>query len=730
MKKSIVCFSILFVLSSICHSFERFTNYSTPRTASDIKVVGDIVFVASSGGLYKYDTRKQSGELLESNSFSPDPFLKAVVYDRAGRVWTGSRDGYLTVRDKGVTKSITSYFSAGWSINCMYPFGRYLIIGSNKGLSLFDTEKMVTYKSATSFRAFLSSSINTCTIFNDTLYLGMDEGVAKLSVNGVLNGNFYDPLIWETDSSVEKPVKSFLVSDKIIPCNTFSNYFRGNVLKADNANLLIGTKKVKVASDITTIQTDGNLCWIGTEYDFFYSWDGDSLVHYKIPGMSSDIVNRIALDKDGKLWVLPKVRGSDDKKWWCSINSYDGNEWSYYNKSTVSNFGSMGDGAEHGGLLVDSKNRVWFGFYGGQMKCFDQDNNKWSSYGMDYKTNKFLKSSDRGWGKIDAFVEDKSGFLWIGLWAQVSYLDYGSLICYDPQYKPDTSKVEGKEAHYRRFFPNGDPNYSQNYTHLSLDSSGIIIAGGSDGTIIAFSHDGDPLTNGVTIHDKFTGEGMVLDIESMPTIFVERVTAYKTEMVQTTITKIVTVDGVYNYDSQDGTLVSDTSAYDNTVAIVSEDENVYWAAVNGTGIVRYDLAEDDRKIFGKNQGLISDQITDMKIDRDKGLLWVGTEAGLSKLTLGYSQKKTVQADVVVYPNVYSKQKNSGKRIHFENLDPSSKVAIYSIDGAFVATAKAGTITNSGAYFYWVPSTKIVPGTYIYSIYTGNTKKNGKIIITP
>ncbi|MDO5576542.1 MAG: hypothetical protein Q4F84_05635 [Fibrobacter sp.] len=728
MKKTIVCFSILFVLSSICHSFERFTNYSTPRTVSDIKVIGDIVFVASSGGLYTYDIKKQNGKLMESNSFSPDPFLKAVVYDRAGRVWTGSRDGYLTVYDKGVTKSITSYFSVGWSINCMYPFGRYLIIGSNKGLSLFDTEKMVTYKSATSFRSFLSSSINTCTIFNDTLYLGMDEGIAKLSVNGVLNGNFYDPLIWETDVSVEKPVKSFLVSDKIISSNTFSNYFRGNVLKADKANLLIGTKKVNLASEITAIQTSGNLCWIGTEYDFFYSWDGDSLIQYKIPGMSSDIVNRIALDKTGKLWVLPKVRGSDDNKWWCAINSYDGNEWNYYNKSTVPKFGSMGDGAEHGGLFVDSKNRVWVGFYGGQMKCFDQANDNWASYVMDYKTNKFFKSSNNGgWGKIDAFVEDKYGFIWIGLWAQLSYLDYGSLICYDPQSKPDTSKAEGKEAHYRRFFPNGESYYSQNYTHLSLDSSGYIIAGGSDGTIIVFSHDGDPLTNGVKVHDKFTNNGMVLDIESMPTILVERAT---TDTVPSTITKIVTVNGVFNYDSQDGTFEGDTSAYDNTVAIVVEDENIYWSAVNGTGIVRYDRTDGDKKIFGRNHGLISDQITDMKIDGDKGLLWVGTEAGLSKLTLGYSQKKETRTDVVVYPNVYSKQKNSGKRIHFENLDPLSKVAIYSIDGAFIAMAKVGTITNGGAYYYWIPSTRIVPGTYIYSIHTENTKKNGKIIITP
>lgn len=716
MKKLIVFFSIL-VVCTVCYSFERFINYSTPKWVSDIKIRGNTVLAATSGGLYRYDIKTGSGKLLESNALSPDPFLTSVVYDKKGNIWTGSRDGYLTVRNsKEVVKSFTSYFSSGWSINCMYQFGRFLIIGSNKGLSLFDTEKMVAHKNATRFKSFLSSNIYACIVHDDTLYLGMDEGIAKLSIEEVLNGNFYDPSIWDTDTSGVKPVSSFLPGRNIVPNNTPSVYYKGKMIKVkNNDTLLAGTKKIALPSAVTVLKAGGDLCWIGTEQDFFYSWDGEKLTQYTIPGLSFDIINRISIDKNGKLWVLPRVLGNIGR-WWSAINSYDGSEWRYYNRHTVPDIGAFGEGAQHLGITVDSRNRVWFGFYGGQVKCFDQNENRWIKYCLNYKTNKFHEFNEElcGWGKSDAIIEDRNGYIWIGIWAQHGFVKYGSLLCYDHRYKPDSSKVTPQEAHYRRFFPEGDTYYSENYNSLSVDSLGNIIAGGTDGRIIVFDYNGDPLKNGINVKNKFTGYGMVLDMVSMPD----------------GITKIATVEGVYDYNPLDGSLESDEDAYENTVTFEIEDGNIIWSGVKGTGIVRYDLVNGDKTVFGRNHGLISDQITDLAMDYNKGVLWVATESGLSKLTLGYSKRTEPKAESVVYPNLYSKQKDIGKRIHFENMDSESKVSIYSIDGSFVGEAVPGNITNSGAYFYWVPSQNIVPGTYIYTIHTEKIRKNGKIIITP
>lgn len=716
MKKLIIFFSIITVCT-VSYPFERFINYATPRKINDIKVKGSTFLAATSGGLYKFDLNTGSGKLFESNALSPDPFLTSVVYDKKGNIWTGSRDGYLTVRyQDGVVKSFSSYFSAGWSINCLYPFGRFLIIGSTNGISLFDTEKMVAQKSATRFKSFISSNVYTCIIKNDSLYLGMDEGVAKLSVEQVINGNFYDPLIWNIDTDVSKPVRSFLPGKGVNPDNVFSVSFKGNILKADSNTLVAGNKKKALPSMITTLNNGGDLCWIGTEEDFFFSWDGENLKHYKIPGPSFDIVNRMSIDKDGKLWVLPRVK-LNSKKWWAAINTYFNNEWKYYSMTSEPNFGSVGKGVEHLGIFTDSKNRVWFGLFGGQIKCFDQNENKWIKYCMNHDTKKFYEYAENSlcsWGKTDAIIEDRNGYIWIGVWAQSGFTRYGSLLCYDPRYKPDPAKDNPYEAHYRSFFPENDSYYSENYNSLSVDSSGNIIAGGTDGKIIVFNYNVDPLKNGITVENRFDDYGKVLDMLSMPD----------------GVTKIVTVKGVYDYNPDGGTLTPDEDAYQNTVAIEMEDENIIWAGVQGTGIVRHDFINNDKKVYGRTHGLVSDQITDIVMDHDEGVLWIGTEAGLSKLTLGYSIAKNVKGESVVYPNLYSKNKDAGKRIHFENLDTESNVLIYSIDGSFIEKATPGHITNSGAYYYWVPSERIVPGTYIYMVYTEKIKKSGKIIITP
>jgi hypothetical protein len=67
---------------------------------------------------------------------------------------------------EGRKRFFNSYVSAKWPITCMKNLGKYMIIGSEKGLSIFDTKKMNAVMSATKFDTFPTTKVNALLIHN------------------------------------------------------------------------------------------------------------------------------------------------------------------------------------------------------------------------------------------------------------------------------------------------------------------------------------------------------------------------------------------------------------------------------------------------------------------------------------------------------------------------------------------------------------------------------------
>ena len=145
------CF-ILFITVVLVQTAESIINYSTTTTIHDFLFKSDSLLIATSGGLYSTGSPYTEGKLFSSSASSPDPLIIALCRDKKGNIWTGSSQGYLTKRTPGGKISLSvSYLSSGWRINGFIPLGKYLVVGSNKGISLFNTETMEAEKNATSF---------------------------------------------------------------------------------------------------------------------------------------------------------------------------------------------------------------------------------------------------------------------------------------------------------------------------------------------------------------------------------------------------------------------------------------------------------------------------------------------------------------------------------------------------------------------------------------------------
>ena len=388
------------------------------------------------------------------------------------------------------------------------------------------------------------------------------------------------------------------------------------------------------------------------------------------------------------------------------------------------------------GACEDPLGRMWFGTPGGTIKRYDRNSDSWlqyyigcSTWGVgDFCPQQCIFLTNQ-WEKDDAIACDSTGFLWFGSFLNLA----GSLTCYDPRYDPpcppDTS-LPPEVKHYRYFFPADDLNHHfGNPGCICVDAANEIIEGdgtGGNGGIIVVSHDGHPLTDGIQIKAFFSGYGEVFDAAT----------------TRDTLTYIATSTGFYTYNPKAASLLSGLwvrtamssalTLIDSTLngvrAVELEDEGVMWLGTIDSGLIRYDLSNNSKTVINEIQGLLSNHIWDLSIDRANGYLWIASERGVSRYALGYNVGKPNIGTAFVYPNPFSKRRHH--EMVFEKLPSSSTVSICTVSGALIATISPVANSTYGSTCVWNPPAAIVPGLYLYFVQSAAGNSRGKIIVTP
>jgi hypothetical protein len=149
---------------------------------------------------------------------------------------------------------------------------------------------------------------------------------------------------------------------------------------------------------------------------------------------------------------------------------------------------------------------------------------------------------------------------------------------------------------------------------------------------------------------------------------------------------------------------------------------------------------DSISYLKESEGLISNTIQHMNMDRKNGYLWVATDEGLSRYYIGHSLKK-LESNVKVsaYPNPFVLSRHS--RIVFEHLASGSSISVYTVDGRLVANIvdrESNVIKTGNEWtFIWKPDRDIIPGVYFYIAkreqeYELNKRRGivGKLLILP
>jgi hypothetical protein len=287
--------------------------------------------------------------------------------------------------------------------------------------------------------------------------------------------------------------------------------------------------------------------------------------------------------------------------------------------------------------------------------------------------------------------------------------------------------------HFRYFFPPGDSVHSRNIGCLCVDAANNLVVGEGfegNGKIHVLRHQGNPLEQGFSSITELPPSSFGI--------------VYDAAATRDTLTYLATSTGFYTLNPklntcQSGLRVHDVWApvprdtlIDSTIRAVRtvemEDDHVLWIGTTDSGLIRYDLSNHSRTIVNETHGLLCNRIWDLSFDRKNGYLWIASERGVSRYSLGYIVGRKNTGIALVHPNPFSRRRHA--ELIFEKLPPSSRVLIYSVSGTLLASLSPEESGTYGSVCVWKPPASVVPGIYLYTVRAGSDNTRGKIIVTP
>jgi len=533
------------------------------------------------------------------------PFVQiySIFQDSKGFLYTGGYNGLSRFDGKVFTNINSKAGLPDNSVNaiCEDKYGR-IVVGTNKGLCIIDNNKVIQNESKKTL-AF-ESKINCLKLDeNGVVLVGTSKGLLKYEnekVSAVSNTEEFD-------------VKGILVIDNAVFCATN----KGVLILRNNQHELLTTKNGLSSNNINCLSVDFSKesLVIGTNSGLnFYNRTSKKVISYFIEnGLLDNNINCLLYEKDNGLWI-----GSQ-----TGLIKLENNEFNYYNIYYDNNSNIIRC------MIKDNEDNVWFGTHSGiyryrdnSFSTFDKINGPGNAFIFEIfedKENLFICSENNGLYKYSQGYFKRYGTQ-DGLPSNVSrsgVIDKTGRIFFET----DGGVVEFKNEKFTKLEISKQikaPHYK-----LFCDKDNVKWLGGTNGvSTFSFNTSGKIDTSFIAI-PSLDKEFIVSDI-CEDTDGYKWISAYPAGLYRI---KGTTIE---DYGKKIGIEKSEF------VSVRCSDKTVFAATLNG--LIAIDRKTGTYKIIHSEDGLISDIIYAIGFAKNKSVLWIGTNIGVSSLNVAEFEK--------------------------------------------------------------------------------------------
>jgi ligand-binding sensor domain-containing protein len=705
------------------------------RNARAVAARSDGIWIATEGGLYRRDAHGTIGVQTVADGL-PSNDLTALASSPDGALLTGSLNGYVTIQSpEENTFSVISDIAVSGriqkGIRSLVAERDSILIGSDFGISVYLRSRSEFGDTYANFGFASTARVQGQLIHNGTIWAATSEGVAKALRSAP---NLAAPSSWATFTQAaglpSKDVLTVAVLNDTVVVGTASGmaFFDGVAfqllgqaqgteivaLQNQGQDLLVlwnqgGSLNIGSLSSITgplnlvasspgtgrdlSLDIDDGSIWIATTSEGALRWGGNDWATVLPNGPASNLFVSLTVDQAGVLWSGTGANGSGKGFYRYDPSRPQGEQWKSFQaanyplmgfndfyKTSIGSDGSVwvsswGRGVVE--IVADTISRIINStttpklmgavpndpaFVVAGSVALDPDGSAWfvarSAVDGNYLARLvndstfeyFTNGVTPGEGRFTAMVVDENGTKWLANAEPFNKPGTGLYFFNEQRRVPGTESTNGWGLMTQS---DGLPNMT--VLSLAVDRDGEVWVGTDLGVMIVT----DPL------YPKQR------NLRSFP--------------LREQIVQAIAVDGINN-------------------KWIGTKEGIFVVSPDGSQLLsQYTVASTTGK-------LLSNDVRALAIDQVQGILYAGTEKGLSILGIAPVAAERSYTTLELGPNPFIVPQEQNLTIR--NLVPESRVKILSVDGSLVVEFRAqgggrafwdgkdtnGDLVSSGVYF--------------------------------
>ncbi|RKZ00410.1 MAG: hypothetical protein DRQ13_00490 [Ignavibacteriae bacterium] len=678
------------------------------KEVKNVYAFSDGVWAATGGGAFSYSGNGNSFTTLNKAEGLQGIDLTTVASDESGNVWFGSANGIIDIfnPEKNSFRVILDIYNSNHinkSINDLILSGDTIIVSSDFGVSLIDADDLLFFDTFFKFGDFPTNTKVNSTIKIDLIYVCSDEGVAIQKQNAV---NLSAPESWNVYREVNglpsnKTLKAGkFLSDIIVSTDKgfakltdtlwvpFLPQFNGKVISdfaitADSLLILAESKiYLYTNNQLTEFYTSPN----ETNSLSYNSIFGITIASAKgVIHLDASLTDNLLVPNGPAANQFPSTSVGDDEIFWSASGKdglgvgfykFDKTSWTNYNMGNTTVLPTN----DFYYTYTAPDNTAFLGTWGKGfvtikddiIKVFNRQNTGIqgipanpdfiviSGFGTDSRNNKWvLNYAPSNRKSLSMITPDSTWYHFINPAEPSINLSGIYNLAIDPYdtkfYSLDFSSSKGLF-----YF-----NENKTYDDPSDDRSGFIsTADGINGDIsdVVVDRRGD----------VWIGTNSGVNVLS------------NTSAIPSSNDPPLRLSSIFSLREQ------------SINAIAVDPLNQKWVGTNeGLLLVNSDGSRLLAALYASNTALLSDKIQSISIDENAGIVYVGTEEGLTSFETPFIKPQESFDELFVYPNPFIIKDNS-KLLTIDGLIRDTDIKILTVTGNLITEFSS----PGGRTAYW------------------------------
>lgn len=723
--------------------FFNWKNYTALKNVRDVTISANGFWSAATGGAFQYSSATNQFTTLHKSDGLKGNSLTSVIVDNIGRTWFGSVEGIIDIYNNNnnqldVILDIYNSNQINKRINDFAPAGDTIIVSTDFGVSLINANSFLFLDTYFKFGSFPSNTRVNSTIKSGLFYVCTDRGVA-IQKPGAFN--LSAPESWNVYS-----ITQGLPSNKTLKAGLFQG---GLIVSTDKgfsrftnntwSNFIPGLTNTNIAD--FQISGDSILIVAQNKIYLYYNQNLSELYNSIIPLTRIEFKENygiVCASTNGTLYLntqlageflspnappvnqFPSMSVDANSKFWSASGkdvtgvgyyTYDGETWQHFNTSNTP--GLPANSVYH---VYSSGTTAYLGTWGSGFIEISEDGTI-NSYNVQ---NTGMQGVDENpnFLVITGFGMDSRGDLWV--------LNLGAV-------NRKNLSVRSTNGNWNHFLiPAESGIYLEAHFNLAIDLYDTKWYSCSQAARQGLFYFNENKTYEDPSDDR---SDYLTTVDGLNTNDIRDVVVDRRGDVWIAtslgVNVITNTSGIPTSGSSSLRISSVFTLRQQSVNAIAVDPlNQKWIGTNeGLLLVNSDGSRLITTFTAQNSALLSNQIRSLAIDENKGIVYVGTDEGLTSFETPYIKPLESFDELFVYPNPF-KIKSRNNLLTIDGLIRDTEIKILTINGTLVTEFSS----PGGRTAYWDGKDDngelVSTGVYIIVAFDteGNSVVTGKVAV--